>query len=556
MNAPNRILTLAAPAASALLLALAMPGSGRCWPLLFIALIPLLWAARRLSLAQSVGMGMFSGLLYYLSLFYWISGVMERYGGLHSAAALAVLCLLAAYMAAYTAVFCAMFNRLTQRPESGAGLSVTVLLTAPAVWVGLDVARSWLFTGLPWMDLGYGLSSQPLLIQTADLGGHHLITFFIVQINALLLWILEQIFRRQRVVKTPKREYLLAVMVCLCLYCAGGYSTFRYRELASEMAAAEQAAAAVAQGNIEQSIKWSPAQKTTTVDRYLALTAQLFEQGQKPDLVVWPETALPFYPHRDPLMNRVREFVHEKKIQLITGAPFFTVEMKEGAEKNLRPVEYFNSAVLLDRSGKMVARYNKQHLVPFGEYVPLREYLWFIRPLVELLGDFTPGSSSVPLAAERIKAGMLICFESIFPDIARKATANGANLLINLTNDAWYGHTSAPHHSWAMTVMRAVENRRSLLRAANTGISGIIEPTGAVKSQSGLFHEAVLADNNIALLTGQTFFVRIGHWFGTCCLVLTGLLLLGQWQLNRRWRLDIERRKQALISRSGGDGQQ
>uniref|UniRef100_UPI0040559DEE apolipoprotein N-acyltransferase n=1 Tax=Candidatus Electronema sp. TaxID=2698783 RepID=UPI0040559DEE len=547
-NVPNRLLTLAAPAASALLLSLAMPGLTGWWPLLFVALIPLLWAARRLPPAQSGGMGMFSGLLYHLGLFYWISGVMERYGGLHSAAALAVLVLLAAYMAAYTAVFCAIFNRLTGRPNSGRALSVTVLLTAPAAWVGLDVARGWLFTGLPWMDLGYGLSSQPLLIQAADLGGHHLITFFIVQINALLLWILEQLFRRPTV-KTAKREYLLAVMVCLCLYSAGGYSTFRYRQVAFEAAEAEQAAAAAAQGNIEQSVKWSPAQKTTTVERYIALTEQLLSQGMKPDLVVWPETALPFYPHRDPLMGRVRDFVDKNKIQLITGAPFFTVEMDapdSGEKKNLKPVEYFNSAILLDRSGKMVDRYSKQHLVPFGEYVPLREYLWFVRPLVELLGDFTPGSSSEPLAADRIRAGTLICFESIFPEIARKTTADGANLLINLTNDAWYGRTSAPHHSWAMTVMRAVENRRSLLRAANTGISGIIEPTGAVKSQSGLFHEAVLADNSIALLTGQTFFVRIGHWFGSCCLALTGLLLLG------RWQLDIGRRKQA---RSGGGGQ-
>ena len=548
MTPSPKTAVLAAPACSAVLLALAMPGLLGWWPLLFVALIPLLWAARTLPSAIRSGcMGMFSGLLYYLSLFYWIGGVMERYGGLHSVAALAVLVLLAAYMAAYTAVFCIMLNRLTYRSERR--LSVTVLLTAPVVWVGLDVARSWFFTGLPWMDLGYGLASQPLLIQTADLGGHHLITFFIVQINALLLWLLEQLFSRS-LVKTPKREYLLAVMVCLCLYSAGGYSTFRYRQVAFEMAEAETAEAAVAQGNIEQSLKWSPAEKITTVDRYLALTEQLFEQGVQPDLVVWPETALPFYPHRDPLMSRVREFVHERKVQLITGAPFFTVEMDEaagaGKEKNLRPVEYFNSAVLLDRSGKMVARYNKQHLVPFGEYVPLREYLWFIRPLVELLGDFTTGSSSAPLPAERIKAGMLICFESIFPEIARKTTAEGANLLINLTNDAWYGRSSAPHHSWAMTVLRAVENRRSLLRAANTGISGIIEPTGAVKSQSGLFREAVLSERNIALLTGQTFFVRAGHWFGFCCLVLTSLLLLGQGRLN------LWRRKQVLISRSNG----
>lgn len=538
-NAPNRILTLAAPAASALLLTLAMPGLTGWWPLLFVALIPLLRAARTLPGAvQSGCMGMSCGILYHLCLMHWIVFVLSRYGGLHVSAAAAVTLLLAVYMGTYTAMFCVMFNQLARRRPERGGLPVTALLTAPALWTGLDAVRGWLFTGLPWMDLGYGLTSQPLLIQTADLGGHHLLTFFIVQVNVLLLWLLEQLFSR-RTAAAPKREYLLAALAGLGLYCAGGYSTFRYRQVTSEMAAAELAAAAAVQGNIEQSIKWSPAQKSKTVARYLALTERLLTEERKPDLVVWPETALPFYPHRDPLIGKVREFANVNKFQLITGAPFFTVETGAADpedEKNLRPVEYFNSAVLLDRSGKMVARYNKQHLVPFGEYVPLREQLWFIRPLVELLGDFTPGSSSEPLEAEKIKAGMLICFESIFPEIARKSVEAGANLLVNLTNDAWYGRSSAPHQTWAMTVMRAVENRRSLLRAANTGISGIIEPTGAVKVRAGLFSEEIVADSGIPLLTEQTFFVKGGHWFGDLCSVLSGIFFAANIWLTRKRR--------------------
>jgi len=212
----------------------------------------------------------------------------------------------------------------------------------------------------------------------------------------------------------------------------------------------------------------------------------------------------------------------------LTGSPYFTV-----IPKKKRPVEYFNSALLLDRFGKLTGRYNKQHLVPFGEYVPLRTYLWFVKPLVELLGDFTPGDSFDPLQTEKINAGVLICFESIFPEIARRETAAGANLLVSMTNDAWYGRSSAPHHSWAMTVMRAVENKRSLVRAANTGISGFVEPTGTIRTELPMFHSAALAETMV-LLTERTVFTRGGHWFGACCSALTLILLLLYWSTEKR----------------------
>jgi apolipoprotein N-acyltransferase len=546
----SKITSFFAPAASALLLALAMPGLVGCWPLLFIALVPLLWAARTLpSTVQSGCMGMSSGLLYHLSLLYWIVIVLERYGGLHASVAMIVLALLAVYMSAYTAIFCMILNRLTTKPESGKGLSVSVLLIAPAVWVGLDVARGWLFSGIPWMDLGYGLHHEPLLIQTADLGGHHLITFFIVQINTLIYWFIDRIFSAA---KAPKRQYLLAVMVCLSLYCAGGYSMVRYRQVVSEAAAAEQITALAVQGNVDQSEKWSPALKVETVDRYLSLSEKAFQNGNKISLIVWPETALPFYPHREPLISRVKAFAKEKQTYLLTGAPYFTItlqEQKTAAEQfndTLRPVEYFNSALMYDRTGQLNGRYNKQHLVPFGEYVPLSDYLWFIRPLVELVGDFSPGNSFEPLNADTIKAGVLICFESIFPNIARRETSAGANLLVSMTNDAWYGKSSAPYHSWAMTIMRAVENRRSIVRAANTGISGFIAPTGAISSESGLFTAEALTDT-VALMTEKTVFVQGGYWFGTFCLTLTVLFLWSHAWMERRRRRELIKRKQEFL---------
>jgi apolipoprotein N-acyltransferase len=506
---------------TALLLALAMPGITGWWPLLFVALIPLLSACGRLSTKQTVCMGMTCGLLYYTSQFYWIISVLKRFGGLQPALATLALLTLAAYMAIYTTLFCLLLNRLLIRSRSRGQAAALILLTAPFVWIGLDFLRGSLFTGLPWMDLGYALYGQPLLIQAADLGGHHLITFSVVLINALLFWLGGRIRVSFFPSSSDTSDYHFGhpVMVFLLLSCLGGYSALRYQQIFSEAAAADTALVSAVQGNIQQSKKWSPTQKEETVERYLSLSTQALAGEEKPELVVWPETALPFYPAREPLMNRVRDFVRKNEVQLLTGSPYFTIN-----PQNQKPLAYSNSALLLDRSGRLSARYNKQHLVPFGEYVPLRTYFWFIKPLVELIGDFTPGDSFDPLDADTIQAGVLICFESIFPDIARQEAANGANLLVNITNDAWYGESSAPYHSWAMTVFRAVENRRSLVRAANTGISGFISPTGKIYKETKLFKAQAISAKT-PLLTGHTFFMHGGYRFGVICLALIPFLL-------------------------------
>jgi apolipoprotein N-acyltransferase len=505
---------------TALLLTLAMPGIIGWWPLLFVALIPLLSALGRLSAKQTVCMGMACGILYNAGLFYWIIPVLKRFGGLGSATSALVLLLLAAYMAIYITLFCLLLNHLLIRSRSRGQAAALLLLTAPAVWTGLDFLRGSLFTGLPWMDLGYALYRQPLLIQAADLGGHYLITFSVVLINALLFWLLDRILvSRSSSSDTSDYHFGHPMTVFLLLSCLGGYSVVRYQQISSETATADTALVSAVQGNIEQSKKWSPTQKEKTVERYLSLSAQALEGEEKPELVVWPETALPFYPAREPLMNRVRAFVRKNEIHLLTGSPYFTV-----SPENKKPVTYSNSALLLNRSGRLSARYNKQHLVPFGEYVPLRTYLWFIKPLVELIGDFTPGDSFDPLDADRVQAGVLICFESIFPDIARREAVKGANLLINLTNDAWYGESSAPHHSWAMTVFRAVENRRSLVRSANTGISGFVSPTGEIHKETSLF-KAQTINARTPLLTVHTVFMHGGYRFGVLCLALIPFLL-------------------------------
>ena len=241
---------------TALLLALTMPGPERAgwagwWPLLCIALLPLLSALGRLSAKQSICTGMFCGILYNAGLFYWIVPVLQRFGEFHTATAVFVLFLLAAYMALYTALFCLLLNHLLIRTKSGGKSASLLLLTAPVFWTGLDFLRSILFTGFPWMDLGYAVYRQPLLIQAADLGGHYLITFSVVLINTLLFWFIRRIHAAfSSSSDSSAYHFRYPVTIVLLLSCLGGYSLMRYRQVSAETAAADTVLVSAVQGNI------------------------------------------------------------------------------------------------------------------------------------------------------------------------------------------------------------------------------------------------------------------------------------------------------------------
>ena len=165
------------------------------------------------------------------------------------------------------------------------------------------------------------------------------------------------------------------------------------------------------------------------------------------------------------------------------GAPLYSLAPRADGTPQIR---YYNGAILVGPDGKSHGSHAKQHLVPFGEYVPLRKFLPFLEPLVVNVGDFSAGEEKGPMTLGPMRLGLLICYESIFPEIAHESVLRGANLLVNITNDAWYGRSSAPYQSLAMAVLRAVENKRSLIRAANTGISGFVDPLGHVGGQSAI----------------------------------------------------------------------
>jgi len=478
----SAIVHLALASAGGILLYLASPGPHQQAWLAWVALVPLFFVVHQGGIRRAIGAGLACGLAFYLPLLGWIHTVLATYGGLPTAQAMAATGLLAGYMALYPALFAVGIRRLP-------------LLAAPVLWVGLDVLRGLLFTGFPWMDLGYDLYRQTPLLQVAAVTGHHGLTFCLVLANAILATVL---IRRRWT--TGGTVGLLVLTVAL------GGAVWRYQHLAGRPPQATMTVGIV-QGNIDQDRKWIASELSRAIDRHLSLTGAVVRQ-HAPDLVVWPETALPLPPNRLPgFLPALSAMLAPSGTALLTGVPW--------EEPGPR---YTNRAILLAPDGRITGHYDKQHLVPFGEYIPLRGMLPIDSPVVESMADFSPGQTGSPLACGPARLGVLICFESIFPQLARQTTAQGADLLVNITNDAWFGRSNAPWQHFAMAVLRAVENHRSLVRAANTGISGAIDPLGRVTATTGLFVPATLAVT-VERSTADTPYGRGGHWFGIGCLV-------------------------------------
>jgi len=281
---------------------------------------------------------------------------------------------------------------------------------------------------------------------------------------------------------------------------------------------------AVIQGNIEQSQKWDRAFQTKTIDTYTRLS--LSTRAQKPELIVWPESAAPFYFLAEvPPTRKVMQAVTEAGAHFLIGAPSFELRGKQA--------DYFNSAYLVGPGGEVLGKYDKAHLVPYGEYTPFKEYLPFLGKIVEHVGDFKPGIKGRTLDMQGRKLGIQICYEIIFPALARAMVQNGAGLLITITNDAWYGTTAGPYQHFSLAVLRAVENRRALARAANTGISGFVDPAGRVIDSTPLMEEAAVVQE-LPLLDTETVYTRIGDVFGAACLGISLVATIGAWLWARR----------------------
>ncbi|MBN2125538.1 MAG: apolipoprotein N-acyltransferase [Deltaproteobacteria bacterium] len=454
---------------SGLMLTASFP-PGRLEWMVWIALLPLLRAIRDRSPAESFRLGLAAGLSHYLTLLYWVLVVLDHYGGIHPVLSLGILGLFSFYLALYPALFSALTARIGRRSP--------MIFTWAALWAGLEYVRAHALTGFPWCLLAHTQYRNPMLIQIADLLGAYGVTFLIVLVNGLLYALLFEHLLRKRLLLIGKTAVVASIVLLFLLY---GYHALSAGE--ARVPAPKTLRVAVIQGNIDQSVKWNPAYQEATIHKYVQMSASTMPF--EPDVILWPETSVPlFFQDGSNLAGRVMEVPRRTGAFLVFGSPAY--RRQKGATR------YYNRVYVLSPEGTLCGTYDKVHLVPFGEYVPLKRFLPFIDRLVVAAGDFASGERIAPVTLSDMPAGILICFEVIFPELARTQVRKGARILINLTNDAWFGSTGAPYQHLAMTVFRAVENRRPLVRAANTGISALIGPRGKIHARSDLFRAEVL----------------------------------------------------------------
>ncbi|SPD74922.1 Apolipoprotein N-acyltransferase [uncultured Desulfobacterium sp.] len=487
--------------ASGLLLTLSFPPVDLSF-IAWFALIPLFKCLEDQAPAQAFRLGFIAGAVHYLTLVYWIVVVLGRYGNLNIVVSTIICLLLCLYMALYVATFSYFIPFLKK--------SYFFTLFTGSLWVGLEYIRAMFLTGFPWCLLGYTQYSHLSIIQSSDIFGVYGLSFLIVLVNGLAYGVICRLFKRSsRQINRGALKWE-APIITLMIIAALAYGHYR---LAGQRRhhVGQPVRAAIIQGNIDQSLKWDPAYQAATVALYQRLTRSV--NDFRPELIVWPETAVPFFfQDGDVLSQEVVSTAKESASALIFGSPAY----KQTGDA----VDYYNRAYLICAEND-IKYYDKVHLVPFGEYVPLKRLLFFINRLVPAAGDFAQGDEVATLRCDRMAIGVLICFEAIFPEVARAHARNGANLLVTITNDAWFGKTSAPYQHLAMSVFRAVENRMPMIRAANTGFSAYIGPDGSIISRGDLFTEEVLEASLNISEKPPSFYARFGDVFALSLLAVS-----------------------------------
>lgn len=404
------------------------------------------------------------------------------------------------------------------------GSCLPFLLGTPATWVSLEYIRTKALSGFPWELVGYSQHNFSEIIQIADITGVYGISAIIILCNAALCLIFKH-YKSKNSSTAGKSIIKSTVFTALIVLSAFLYGQMRITDYQKKSPGS--IVATVIQGNIDQDQKWDSRFQTSSTLKYIRLSEAAVSKSpaNKPDFIIWPETATPFYYlHNKRLTRLVKNGIMKTGSHYIIGTPSF---IKENENFTL-----FNSARLISPKGDPEGKYDKVHLVPFGEYVPLNEFIPFIDTLTAQSGNFSPGESGLTLNTEKAKAGVQICFEIIFPELSAKMVQNGADLLVNITNDAWFGTGSAPYQHFSMVKFRAIETRRSLARAANTGISGFISPWGSTLSASNLFEETSMTEK-LPIFDDITFYTKHGDLFVLLCFITAAMLFFFEYNGKR-----------------------
>lgn len=469
----------------------------------WVALGPLLIALHGAPGARAFRLGYLTGAASSLGLLYWTALVVIQFGGLSLPVGIMVMTLLCFAVALFPSLFGWMVAGFTR------ALGPVGLLLAPFAWVATEILRNRTFFNFPWCLLGYSQHEQLPFIQIASVTAVYGVSFILVLASSLLAYAAVE-------THAPRRRAAAQALILLF----GATWAFGSWALAQPVHESGRIRVGLVQAGVLQEEKWAPENAWTNLGRHLGLTEQAADRGAR--FVVWPESSVPYLFDENPaIADTLREIARRRGIYLLFGNDDVEGDRARGAYR------IFVGAKMLTPAGELPFRYHKIRLVPFGEYVPMQPLLTLggrvAAKLVRQVADFTPGREATVGDVDGHRMGAFICYEAIFPDLARRFTAQGAELLVNMTNDAWYGQTSAPFQHMAMATFRAVENGTYLVRAANTGITAVVDPRGRVLEATRLFEPTVIV-RDVPFVAGGTFYSRHGDVFAWACLGISALL--------------------------------
>lgn len=458
------------------------------------------------TLRRAFTLGLVTGAVYFTGTLYWITRVMATYGGLAPWVAVLVNAALIAYLALFPAIFALVVRRIVIAHGPPA------LMEAPLVWVATELGRTHIFTGFPWVLLGYSQTTVLPIAQFASLFGVYGVSMLVASVSAALATFATRPACPGRYKRARPLVLVLAIVIGVAVWGS------RRAAVGEWTHTGEPIRVGLIQGNIDQNEKIQAARASAIFQDYVRLTHQAIGDGA--EFIIWPESSTPFLFEDDVLAAaQVRDLARQARVPILFGSD----QVVRGA--NGAPATSYNSAFLVRPDGTTGGVYRKVHLVPFGEYVPAKKVLFFAAPLVEAVSDFSPGEEAVLLPVGHHLVSTAICYEVVYPDLVRRFVAGGSEMLTTITNDAWFGPTSAPYQHFEQASMRAIEEGRYLVRSANTGISGIVDPYGRVVQRTGIFQPAVVVGEARFLRT-STFYARHGDVLAYASVLATAALLV------------------------------
>lgn len=488
-----------AAVATALLLILAFPNFEFGF-LAWVGLVPLLVAVvRRPSPLRALILGWVAGTIFFYGTCYWLTYSMIHYGGLSPVLAYLLVLLPTTVVGLFPGLAMMLVALVVRR------WGHTAALLAPVFWTAFELARVGI-TGQLWNALGYSQAFHWLLVQPANWGGVYAVSFLIVSINAAIVLL---------VTKTTPWRIAAALSVVFFVLCSIVLSRFLPDENYANSGAASLCVVAV-QPNVPMTMYKSGAEIKELMERHVSLSLNGLKQCRAGDrrLVIWPESPMNFtYAGNRALQQLVTKFSLENGTYLL----FNSLEPAPGDGA-------YNSAILINGDAP-ITQYDKIRLMPFGEYVPLPQWLPGASLITGLVGDFTPGDKFTLMSVGYYRAGVFICIESAYPWIAREMTSRGADLLINISNDGYLGPTAVMRQHLANTVFRAVENGRPLLRVTNTGLTAQIDAHGRIEDVTGAFKPDVRVWTYVPS-QADTIYTRRGDLFAYICAAITALLFI------------------------------